>query len=119
DSGSDNRLYCSASCQRVTEKKRIGSTVDKRAANAERRLTVHQAAVAAYCAGCEPGGRCVTPECALRPVSPLTLFASRLDVPVVLPKPHNGYREPGADSARMQRTWDAYTPEERQARIAR
>lgn len=119
DSGSDNRVYCSASCQRVTEKMRTGSTVDKRAANAERRLTVHQAAVAAYCAECEPGGRCVTAECALRPVSPLTLFASRLDVPLVQPAPHNGYREPGADSARMSAIWARYTPEERAQRIAK
>jgi DNA-binding XRE family transcriptional regulator len=53
DSGSDNRLYCSDSCQRVAEKRRRGSTIDKRAGNAERRLTVHQRAVAAFCAGCE------------------------------------------------------------------
>ena len=59
-------------------KRRIGSTIDKRAALAERRLTVHQRSVAAYCAGCEPEGRCVTPDCPLRPVSPLPLYERRL-----------------------------------------
>jgi transcriptional regulator with XRE-family HTH domain len=58
DSGSDNRVYCSPSCQRLAEKKRIGSTVDKRAAVAERRLDIHRVAVEAYCRGCEPEGRC-------------------------------------------------------------
>jgi transcriptional regulator with XRE-family HTH domain len=119
DSGSDNRVYCSPSCQRVAEKRRIGSTIDKRAAVAERRLGLAQRAVAAYCAGCEPSGRCVTPECELRPVSPLPLFAERLNVPLVQPMPHNGYREPGADSARMHRVWDRYEPDERAARVAR
>jgi hypothetical protein len=119
DSGSDNRIFCSPSCQRVAEKQRLGSTIDKRAAVAERRLNVFQQAVAAYCDGCEPSGHCVTPDCDLRPVSPLRLFASHLEVDPVRPKPHNGYREPGADSARQRRTWAAYTPEERAARIAK
>jgi hypothetical protein len=119
ETGSDNRRFCSMSCQRVSEKLRTGSTTTHRAANAERKLLVHQRAVAAYCAGCEPAGRCVTAECALRPVSPLPLFESRLDIAPARPKPHNGYREIGADSARMSRVWASYTPEERAARIAK
>jgi transcriptional regulator with XRE-family HTH domain len=119
DSGSDNRVYCSASCQRVAEKRRIGTTIDKRAAVAEHALARHRAAVAAFCAGCEPDGRCVTPECALRPVSPLPLFESRIEVELATPKPHNGYRAPGSDSRRMRRTWAGYTAAERAARIAK
>lgn len=119
DSGSDNRTYCSASCQRVNEKVRIGTDRRTRAARAERGLLIHQRAVAAFCAGCEPSGRCVTPECELRPVSPLPLFEGHIEVEVARARPHNGYRAPGADSARMQRVWDGYTADERAARIAR
>lgn len=120
DTGSDNRRFCSPSCQRVAEKKRLGSTVDKRAAVAERRLLAHQAAVAAYCAGCEPSGRCVTADCALRPVSPLPLFERRLDVDPAASRRRNrweNHRE--ADSARQTGVWARYSPEERAARIAR
>lgn len=117
DSGSDNRTYCSASCQRVKEKVRVGEDRRTRAARAERQLTIHQRAVAAYCRGCEPSGRCVTAECDLRPVSPLPLADAPLDIDPARPKPHNGYREPGADSARMSRVWAGLTPEQRQARI--
>lgn len=119
DSGSDNRTYCSASCQRVKEKLRIGEDRRTRAARAERHLTIHQRAVAAYCGGCEPDGRCVTPECDLRPVSPLPLADRPLDIDPARPKPHNGYRAPGADSTRMSRVWAGLTPEQRQARIDR
>lgn len=41
-----------------------------------RRLTVVQASVGAFCRGCEPSGICRTPECELRPVSPLPLGVS-------------------------------------------
>lgn len=119
DSGSDNRTYCSASCQRVKEKTRVGEDRRTRAARAERQLTIHQRAVAAYCGGCEPSGRCVTPECDLRPVSPLPLMDRPLDIDPARPKPHNGYRAPGADSARMRRIWDGLTPKQRQARVER
>jgi DNA-binding XRE family transcriptional regulator len=120
DSGSDNRVFCSASCQRVSEKLRIGSTVDKRAAVAERRLVVHQQAVAAYCRACEPSGRCVTADCPLRPISPLQLFASQIDIDPVESRRRNrwdDHRE--ADSVRQTGVWARYSPEERQARIDR
>lgn len=119
DSGSDNRVYCSASCQRVKEKMRVGVDRRQRAAIAERRLIVHQRAVAAFCASCEPSGRCVTPECDLRPVSPLPLFEKRSELEIARPRPHNGYRAPGADSRRMKGIWERYTPEERATRIGR
>lgn len=119
DSGSDNRVYCSASCQRVREKLAVG--VDRRtaAALAERKLVVHQRAVAAFCAACEPDGRCVTPECPLRGVSPLPLFEGHIEVEQARAKPHNGYRAPGADSARQRRVWAEMDPEQRAARIER
>jgi transcriptional regulator with XRE-family HTH domain len=119
DSGSDNRVFCSASCQRVAEKRRLGSSLDKRAAVAERRLVVLERAVDAYCAACEPEGRCVTPDCQLRPVSPLPLFAHRLDL-----EPVDGGRKPLSIEDRRARgritasAWAAYTPDERAARIA-
>lgn len=122
DSGSDNRVYCSPECQRVAEKLRMGSTVDRRAANAERRLTVHQRAVAAYCAGCEPEGRCVTPDCALRPVSPLPLFASRIAIEPVQSQRNgwlHGEHRAAAASVAQKDIWSSYTPEQRAARIAK
>jgi DNA-binding XRE family transcriptional regulator len=120
DSGSDNRVFCSASCQRVAEKLRMGSTVDKRAAVAERRLSAQQQAVAAYCDGCEPSGRCVTADCALRPVSPLPLVDARIDIEPVRSRRRNRWEgSHEADSERQRRTWAGYTPEERQARIER
>jgi hypothetical protein len=49
------------------------------------RLEMHQEAVAAHCRWCEPGGLCRTPDCALRPVSPLPL----VDDGPFKPKPAN------------------------------
>lgn len=42
-------------------------------------------AVAAMCAGCEPEGTCRTPECALRPISPLPLRDGRQQVATARP----------------------------------
>jgi transcriptional regulator with XRE-family HTH domain len=119
DSGSDNRVYCSPSCQRARQKSRVGVDRRARAATAERHLAVHQRAVAAFCAGCEPSGRCVTPECELRPVSPLPLFDRTAEIEPVQARPHNGYREPGQQAAVMSGLWARYSPQERQARIDR
>jgi transcriptional regulator with XRE-family HTH domain len=41
----------------------------------ERRLRLHEEAIDAMCLSCEPGGRCHTPDCALRAVSRLPLEA--------------------------------------------
>lgn len=121
DTGSDNRRFCSPSCQRVAEKRRMGSTVDKRAAVAERRLVDHRAAVAAYCAGCEPSGICITADCALRPVSPLPLGERRTtNVEVAASRRRNRWEDHReADSVRQAGVWARYSPEERQARIDR
>lgn len=119
ETGSDNRQYCSISRQRARQKGLVGSDRRTRVAIAERRLVEHRRAVAAFCNECEPDGRCVTADCPLRPVSPLPLFASHLSVEPARAKPHNGYRAPGADSARVRRTWAGYTPEQRAERVAR
>lgn len=122
DSGSDNRVYCSPACQRVAEKLRIGSTIDKRAAVAERRLVVLTRAVAAYCTSCEPAARCVTPDCELREVSPLPLYASRIDIDPVESRRNgwlHGENRARAASAAQRDIWSHYTPEERAARIAK
>jgi len=119
DSGSDNRVYCLPSCQRVRAKLVAGTDRRQRAAIAERALSRHQRATAAYCRGCEPSGRCVTTDCALRPVSPLPLHDGRIEVDRARPAPHNGYREPGQASAHMARVWAGMSPEARQARIDR
>jgi DNA-binding XRE family transcriptional regulator len=119
DSGSDNRRYCTLSCRSVRGKSLVGTDRRTRAAMAERRLLAHQRAVAAYCAGCEPSGRCMTPGCALRPVSPLPLFLEeRPLIAAVKPSPHNGHREPGQQSAILKGVWALYSPEARAARIA-
>lgn len=119
DSGSDNRRYCSLSCRSVRGKAVVGVDRRQRAAIAERRLTAHQRAVAAYCAGCEPAGRCVTPDCDLRPVSPLPLLTDRVEIDPVRARPHNGYRAPGQQAAITSGVWARYAPAEREARIAR
>lgn len=119
DSGSDNRLYCTLSCRSVRGKATVRVDRRTRAAMAERRLTAHQRAVAAYCAGCEPSGRCSTPECALRPVSPLPLFEERPGVGSLAPSPRNGYRAPGQQAAITTGVWARYSPDDRAARIAR
>jgi DNA-binding XRE family transcriptional regulator len=119
DSGSDNRLYCSLSCRSVRGKAVVGVDRHQRAAIAERRLTAHQRAVAAFCAGCEPSGRCLTPECELRPVSPLPLFTERLEVEAVRARPRCGYRAPGQQRDITAGVWARYSPAERAARVER
>jgi hypothetical protein len=118
DSGSDNRIYCSDPCKRVAAQSVIGVPTRQRAGIAERRLRVHRDAVAAYCAGCEPSGRCVTPECELRPVSPLQLYETWIDIEAVRSRRRNRWEGTSeADAARQTAVWARYTPEERQARI--
>ena len=119
DSGSDNRRYCSKSCQSVKNKRVVGLDRRARAATAERKLLLASRAIAAYCAACEPEGYCYAAECELRSVSPLPLRQERSEITPAKPKPHNGYRNPGSDRDRMLATWSRYTPEEAAARKAR
>jgi DNA-binding XRE family transcriptional regulator len=122
DSGSDNRVYCSVSCQKVKGKRDVGIDRRTRAAIAEGRLKLHQDAVIAFCAACEPGGRCYAAECELRPVSPLPLFEDREPVNPVQSR-GNGWIEAETRRAAAERAqtgiWARYSPEERQARIDR
>lgn len=96
-------------------------------------LALHQDAVAAMCAGCEPEGYCRTVECALRSISPLPMAGADPQVVRATKAPgrwgHEGAREAhsadmherhaarpewaAATSARTKARWDAMTPEER------
>lgn len=86
--GGAAKRFCDARCRSEAGRVRhaMGS-VPRRADVAERRLREHRAAVGAMCASCEPEGMCVTPACALRPVSPLPLARRRDDAPSVVPPP--------------------------------
>ena len=82
------KRYCDDRCRCQAEKVRHArGPAPIRAVVAERRLREHTAAVEAMCAACEPDGLCVTPGCALRPVSPLPLARRRDDAPFVVPPP--------------------------------
>jgi DNA-binding XRE family transcriptional regulator len=120
DTGSDNRTYCSSSCQSVSQKQRAGRPIRETAVRFERALRRHRDAVAAFCNGCEPEGRCTTADCTLRPVSPLPLVDVGPVIEAVTSK-RQGWTDPDRrqrDSERQTRTWAAMTPEERVARIA-
>lgn len=68
---------CGSNCRlesRRLKDKTGSSSVQSTKFSAE---NLYQKAVARFCNGCEPSGMCVTPECALRPVSPLPLFSPK------------------------------------------
>lgn len=103
-----------------------------------RQLAVANAAVAAFCAGCEPEGVCRTADCPLRALSPLPLAVSAKQASDARPAEgvhgpshraawleatrggnerrwsRPGERERQADETRAR--WDALTPDERAAR---
>jgi hypothetical protein len=111
------RIYCSPGCQRVAEKMRVGSTIDKRAAVAEKRLTLHVRAVGAFCLSCSPDG-CTEPTCELRAVSPVPLALDDVHVGRAVSR-GTGRRDPARVAASTAATWAGYTPEQRAARVAR
>lgn len=122
ESGSDNRRYCSTSCQKVGRKRLAGRDVRASAVKAERGLARHRAAVEAFCRGCEPDGWCKTPECDLRVVSPLPLVADRAEIVPVVASKRNGWVGPeriAQASVRQSRTWADMDPDARAERIAR
>lgn len=122
DTGSDNRTYCSSSCQRVGRKRLAGRDTRASAIRAERALARHRIAVEAFCRQCEPDGWCAAPECELRPVSPLPLVSERADIVPLVHSKRNGYADPDRrrrQSERQARTWAAMSPEDRRARIER
>ena len=92
DGGAPKR-YCSPACREAAESERAASHALYRAQGqdgrqradaiarlrsatriADERRAVVEAAVAAFCAGCEPEGLCRDADCALRGVSPLPLL---------------------------------------------
>lgn len=95
------RKYCSLTCQRQAEAERMATRRLRQAAQtndprkrsaalaqlrsaakiADERARVLEMAVAAMCKGCEPLGLCRTPECELRPVSPLPLDTADHAIP--------------------------------------
>lgn len=122
DTGSDNRTYCSSSCQRVGRKRTAGRDVRASAVRAERALARHRAAVEAFCRGCSPEGWCPAAECELRGVSPLPLVSERVDITPVATSKRNGWTDPDRrrrDSERQTRTWAALDPKARAERVAR
>jgi transcriptional regulator with XRE-family HTH domain len=109
-----------------------------RVERSERRLRVVQESVAAFCGACEPSGVCRTPECELRPVSPLPLaldpdkvgqgVRERLDphtpdwLAAVQAANAERWARPGErelQSARTTAMQAARTPEEREAIVAK
>lgn len=122
DTGSDNRAYCSTSCQRVGRKRLAGRDTRASAIRAERALARHRTAVEAFCRACEPAGWCQAPDCELRSISPLPLVSERVDITPVATSKRNGWTGPDrAEQARVRQTriWAAMSPEERAARIDR
>jgi hypothetical protein len=87
--GGRTRKYCSARCRNLVheydlryshaKRKKLGDDqaeqlrLSRGHEATEAELVEHRAAVAMFCRQCEPEGICQTPECALRPVSPLPL----------------------------------------------
>ena len=73
---------CSPECQTTRYQREVRGVITTslrgRAEVAENRLRRHQAAVAAFCRGCEPEGTCRDARCPLRIVSPLPLARRRV-----------------------------------------
>lgn len=101
----------------------------------QREYSRHQAAVEAFCRSCEWDGFCKTPECELRPVSPLPL-EPRIHIPEPVERAKGSWSEESRDktlaaireanaerwnrpgereraSQRTRRWWETMTPEER------
>jgi hypothetical protein len=89
-----------------------------------RRLTVIQASVGAFCNACEPSGICQTPECELRPVSPLPIGLS--DKVGDIARRPEGVHGPASQAAWLEaqraanaRRWDRPGERERAAEVVR
>lgn len=75
ESSQGRSSLCSARCRRQSN--RLLSKTGKSSVTMAEYVAedVYKKAVAAYCNGCQPAGICLTPECELRPISPLPLFS--------------------------------------------
>jgi hypothetical protein len=69
-----NRTYCTTRCLTLRRQRLLRDNRAREAMVGRNRLEMYQAAVVAYCHGCEPQGICRDGECSLRPVSPLTFI---------------------------------------------
>ena len=75
ESSQGRSFLCGADCRQQSNrlKEKTGKSsiqLTQYVAQDEYKLAVDE-----YCKGCEPAGICVTPQCALRPISPLPLFS--------------------------------------------
>lgn len=97
---------------------RSDSKRGRRVESVQQRLDVARVAVDAFCRSCEPDGYCQTPECELRPVSPLPLVTEAREVRQAVKadgpwgNEQNRQNQLVALRAAAERRW---TPEERAA----
>lgn len=79
-----SRRFCGSRCKGASHARRARDSMRTKTLTETRltrkRLEDFQLAVLAMCRGCEPEGRCRDADCALRPVSPLTLADVRVRV---------------------------------------
>lgn len=75
--GANTRQYCGKRCRALARNRVVLGRRSAKSVVMARRLATFQAAVDAFCRGCEPEGLCRTPDCELRPVSPLGLAKMR------------------------------------------
>jgi hypothetical protein len=74
NNGQGPKRFCSVNCRLAARQGRDRDHTPRE--TYQRALDLHQAAVADFCASCEPGGVCKDAGCELRPVSPLPLRIS-------------------------------------------
>jgi DNA-binding XRE family transcriptional regulator len=75
--GGNPRRFCGRGCKLTAQRRRRIGRTSRTTAVQRHRLSKLQAAITAYCRGCEPEGLCRDSECELRPVSPLPLARMR------------------------------------------
>lgn len=76
ESSQGKSFLCSAECR--NQSRRLLDKTGKSSVKSVQYIAenLYEKAVDAYCNGCQPAGICLTPECELRPVSPLPLFSA-------------------------------------------
>lgn len=76
ESSQGKSFLCSSECR--SQNRRLRDKTGKSAVKSTEYIAenIYEKAIDAYCNGCQPAGICLTPECELRPVSPLPLFSA-------------------------------------------